>query len=145
MLLAGNREGATYQEAMIQGPGQAVVGGFVRQRGSRAEVPPVSRLNPQSQAWLPHTPLVLASPSDPEPEREDIWPSPQPLQVCGLRPGEFVHMMGDTHVYSNHVEPLKEQLLNAPRHFPVGCCAAAQAAKASDSFRLAGIEVSASK
>lgn len=39
-------------------------------------------------------------------------------QVCGLRPGEFVHMMGDTHVYSNHVEPLKEQLKNAPLHFP---------------------------
>ena len=27
-------------------------------------------------------------------------------------------MMGDTHVYANHVEPLKEQLLNAPKHFP---------------------------
>ncbi|KAG1671709.1 hypothetical protein FOA52_007501 [Chlamydomonas sp. UWO 241] len=40
-------------------------------------------------------------------------------QVCGLRPGEFVHMMGDTHVYSNHVEPLKEQLKNAPKHFPM--------------------------
>lgn len=42
-----------------------------------------------------------------------------PLQVCGLRPGEFVHMMGDTHVYANHVEPIKEQLRNTPRHFPV--------------------------
>ncbi|KAJ9510051.1 hypothetical protein QJQ45_011729 [Haematococcus lacustris] len=39
-------------------------------------------------------------------------------QVCGLQPGEFVHMMGDTHVYANHVEPLKEQLRNTPRHFP---------------------------
>ena len=39
-------------------------------------------------------------------------------QVCGLQPGEFVHVMGDAHVYSNHVEPLKEQLKNAPRHFP---------------------------
>jgi len=39
-------------------------------------------------------------------------------QVCGLHPGEFVHVMGDTHVYANHVEPLKEQLKNAPRHFP---------------------------
>ena len=46
-------------------------------------------------------------------------PLPDPPQVCGLRPGEFVHMMGDTHVYSNHVDPLKEQLRNAPRHFPV--------------------------
>jgi dihydrofolate reductase/thymidylate synthase len=39
-------------------------------------------------------------------------------QVCGLQPGEFVHMMGDTHVYANHVEPLKRQLENAPRPFP---------------------------
>lgn len=28
-------------------------------------------------------------------------------------------MMGDTHIYANHVEPLKEQLQNKPRHFPV--------------------------
>jgi len=39
-------------------------------------------------------------------------------QVCGLQRGEFVHMMGDTHVYANHVEPLKQQLRNVPRHFP---------------------------
>eukprot|EP00882_Tetradesmus_deserticola_P027434 GHRQ01030366.1.p3 GENE.GHRQ01030366.1~~GHRQ01030366.1.p3 ORF type:complete len:114 (-),score=52.96 GHRQ01030366.1:135-476(-) len=40
------------------------------------------------------------------------------LQVCGLQPGEFVHTAGDAHVYSNHVEPLKQQLANAPRHLP---------------------------
>ncbi|GIL72324.1 hypothetical protein Vretimale_3991 [Volvox reticuliferus] len=40
-------------------------------------------------------------------------------QVTGLRAGEFVHVMGDTHVYANHVEPLKEQLKNTPRHFPL--------------------------
>jgi dihydrofolate reductase/thymidylate synthase len=39
--------------------------------------------------------------------------------VCGLRPGDFVHVLGDAHVYANHVEPLKEQLRNAPRHFPL--------------------------
>ncbi|KAF6261177.1 thymidylate synthase/dCMP hydroxymethylase domain-containing protein [Scenedesmus sp. NREL 46B-D3] len=39
-------------------------------------------------------------------------------QVCGLQPGEFVHTLGDAHVYSNHVEPLKQQLANPPRHFP---------------------------
>jgi dihydrofolate reductase/thymidylate synthase len=38
--------------------------------------------------------------------------------VCGLRPGEFVHTCGDAHVYATHVEPLKQQLLNEPRHFP---------------------------
>lgn len=39
--------------------------------------------------------------------------------VCGLAPGEFVHVLGDAHVYTNHVEPLKEQLKNQPRPFPV--------------------------
>jgi dihydrofolate reductase/thymidylate synthase len=39
-------------------------------------------------------------------------------QVCNLRPGELVHVMGDAHVYQNHVDPLKEQLLNTPRPFP---------------------------
>ena len=27
-------------------------------------------------------------------------------QVCGLERGEFIHTLGDSHVYSNHVEPL---------------------------------------
>mmetsp|Transcript_62073 Transcript_62073/g.116083 ORF Transcript_62073/g.116083 Transcript_62073/m.116083 type:complete len:502 (-) Transcript_62073:177-1682(-) len=40
-------------------------------------------------------------------------------QVCGLKPGEFVHTMGNTHVYQNHVEPLKTQLQRTPRPFPV--------------------------
>lgn len=40
-------------------------------------------------------------------------------QVCGLRPGEFVHTMGNTHVYQNHVEPLYEQLQRTPRPFPL--------------------------
>lgn len=40
-------------------------------------------------------------------------------QVCGLKPGEFVHVLGDAHVYANHVDPLKEQLQNVPRHLPV--------------------------
>eukprot|EP00928_Gymnodinium_smaydae_P067156 TRINITY_DN500_c0_g1_i2.p1 TRINITY_DN500_c0_g1~~TRINITY_DN500_c0_g1_i2.p1 ORF type:complete len:527 (-),score=137.09 TRINITY_DN500_c0_g1_i2:289-1869(-) len=40
-------------------------------------------------------------------------------QVCGLKPGEFVHTLGNAHVYSNHVEPLKTQLDRTPRPFPV--------------------------
>jgi dihydrofolate reductase/thymidylate synthase len=40
-------------------------------------------------------------------------------QVCGLKPGEFIHNMGNTHVYKNHVEPLKTQLERTPRPFPV--------------------------
>uniref|UniRef100_A0A7S1KUV1 Bifunctional dihydrofolate reductase-thymidylate synthase n=1 Tax=Alexandrium catenella TaxID=2925 RepID=A0A7S1KUV1_ALECA len=40
-------------------------------------------------------------------------------QVCGLKPGDFVHTMGNAHVYKNHVEPLKTQLERTPRPFPV--------------------------
>lgn len=38
--------------------------------------------------------------------------------VTGLKPGDFVHTLGDAHVYSNHVEPLKIQLEREPRQFP---------------------------
>ncbi|KAG6548218.1 hypothetical protein Mapa_010269 [Marchantia paleacea] len=39
--------------------------------------------------------------------------------VCDLVPGDFVHVLGDAHVYTNHLEPLKQQLKNAPKPFPV--------------------------
>merc|ERR1712032_1546697 len=29
-------------------------------------------------------------------------------QVCGLKPGEFIHTLGNAHVYKNHVDPLQE-------------------------------------
>ena len=31
-------------------------------------------------------------------------------QVCGLRPGDFVHTLGDTHIYNDHFEQVREQL-----------------------------------
>ena len=40
-------------------------------------------------------------------------------QVCGLRPGEFVHALGDTHLYSNHLDQAREQLTREPRKLPV--------------------------
>eukprot|EP00929_Paragymnodinium_shiwhaense_P013438 TRINITY_DN121291_c0_g1_i1.p1 TRINITY_DN121291_c0_g1~~TRINITY_DN121291_c0_g1_i1.p1 ORF type:complete len:517 (+),score=120.79 TRINITY_DN121291_c0_g1_i1:52-1602(+) len=40
-------------------------------------------------------------------------------QVCGLKPGDFVHTLGNAHVYKNHVEPLKTQLERTPRPFPI--------------------------
>lgn len=40
-------------------------------------------------------------------------------KATGLRPGELVHTLGDAHVYSTHVEALKEQLRRVPRAFPV--------------------------
>jgi thymidylate synthase len=39
-------------------------------------------------------------------------------QVCGLKPGEFVHTFGDVHLYANHVEQAKLQLTRAPRPLP---------------------------
>ncbi|ASP17402.1 thymidylate synthase [Neisseria sp. KEM232] len=39
-------------------------------------------------------------------------------QVCGLQAGEFVHTLGDAHLYSNHFEQAKLQLTREPRPLP---------------------------
>lgn len=39
-------------------------------------------------------------------------------QVCGLKPGDFVHSFGDAHLYSNHVEQANIQLERMPRALP---------------------------
>ena len=39
-------------------------------------------------------------------------------QVTGNEPGEFVHFLGDTHIYSDHYDAVKEQLERDPRPFP---------------------------
>jgi len=39
-------------------------------------------------------------------------------QVCGLGVGEFVHVLGDAHIYSDHVEQVKEQLSREPLPLP---------------------------
>jgi thymidylate synthase len=39
-------------------------------------------------------------------------------QVCNLQPGEFIHTLGDAHLYSNHIEQAKLQLSRKPRPLP---------------------------
>lgn len=39
-------------------------------------------------------------------------------QVCGLKPGEFIHTLGDAHLYSNHLEQARLQLSREPRALP---------------------------
>jgi len=38
--------------------------------------------------------------------------------VCDLKPGEFIHTLGDAHIYLNHVTALEEQLKRKPYTFP---------------------------
>ena len=39
-------------------------------------------------------------------------------QVCGFRPGEFVHTLGDAHLYTNHLEQARLQLSRTPKPLP---------------------------
>ncbi|MCO5069818.1 MAG: thymidylate synthase [Rhizobiaceae bacterium] len=40
-------------------------------------------------------------------------------QVTGLKPGDFVHTLGDAHLYSNHFEQAREQLKRTPKALPI--------------------------
>lgn len=40
-------------------------------------------------------------------------------QVCGLQPGEFIHTLGDAHLYLNHLDQARLQLTREPRPLPV--------------------------
>ena len=40
-------------------------------------------------------------------------------QVCGLKPGEFIHTLGDAHLYTNHLEQTNLQLSRTPKKLPI--------------------------
>ena len=39
-------------------------------------------------------------------------------QVCNLKPGDFIHTLGDAHLYLNHIEQAKLQLSRTPKQSP---------------------------
>lgn len=39
-------------------------------------------------------------------------------QVCGLKPGDFVHTFGDAHIYHNHFDQVRRQLERTPKNLP---------------------------
>lgn len=38
--------------------------------------------------------------------------------LTGMQPGKYIHVLGDAHVYSNHIQSMKEQLKRTPHKFP---------------------------
>ncbi|MSR87052.1 thymidylate synthase [Candidatus Peribacteria bacterium] len=60
-------------------------------------------------------------------------------QVCDLQVGEFVHTLGDVHLYLNHLEQAKEQLTREPRPLPQ--LKLNPAVKAIDWFKYEDIEI----
>ena len=60
-------------------------------------------------------------------------------QVAGLQPGEFVHTLGDTHLYLNHLDQAREQLTRTPRALPL--LRVNPEVRDIDAFTLADLEV----
>jgi thymidylate synthase len=61
-------------------------------------------------------------------------------QVSGLVPGEFVHTLGDAHLYLNHLEQASLQLQRAPR--PLPCLTLNTAVRSLFDFRYEDVEFS---
>ena len=40
-------------------------------------------------------------------------------QICGYQLGEFIHTLGDAHIYSNHLSQINEQLIRKPKSLPI--------------------------
>ncbi|MBX3688673.1 thymidylate synthase [Dokdonella sp.] len=60
-------------------------------------------------------------------------------QVCDLAPGDFVHTLGDAHLYSNHFEQAREQLTREPR--PLAQLSLNPAVRLLDAFRFEDITI----
>jgi thymidylate synthase len=65
--------------------------------------------------------------------------TPMVAQVTELRPGDFVHTLGDAHLYLNHLEQAREQLRREPRPLPT--LALDPACRDIDDFTFESVEV----
>lgn len=63
-------------------------------------------------------------------------------RVCGLKPGEFIHTIGDAHVYENHVDALRQQLKRHPTDFPT---ISVRDKDSIDDFKVDDVEISGYK
>ena len=61
-------------------------------------------------------------------------------QECGLAPGDFMHTLGDAHLYHNHVEQAREQLAREPLPLPKLEAESATCARSFD-FRYEDIAI----
>lgn len=61
-------------------------------------------------------------------------------QLTGLEPGEFIHIIGDAHIYSNHIEQVELQLTRDPRRLPT--MTIVRKAKNIDDFRYEDFRLS---
>jgi thymidylate synthase len=64
---------------------------------------------------------------------------PLVIPFADLNPGDFIHVLGDTHIYNNHVEPLRRQIQNVPRPFPK--LRINPAVKSIDGFKFSDFEL----
>lgn len=60
--------------------------------------------------------------------------------VVDMEPGEFIHTLGDAHVYRDHVDALKEQISREPRSFPT--LKITRKVDSIDDFKLEDFEIS---
>lgn len=58
---------------------------------------------------------------------------------CGLEVGEFVHTLGDAHIYNNHIEQVREQLVREPKDAPK--LVLPDEAKALDDYQMTDIKL----